>query len=141
MARVDRIGLAEEGGNGKYKLLRKGAYEGMDACLMYVPSPSCHALIINHLPRPNRAHPVPGPKNTAGTGSSMAMQEFIVEYFGHTSVIVYLFPPHVSLRNTSFRAHAAKFPWEAQNALDAAFVAYASISALRQQIKVGETAS
>ena len=32
-------------------------------------------------------------------------------------------------------AHAAAAPWEAQNALDAAFVAYASISALRQQIK------
>ena len=33
------------------------------------------------------------------------------------------------------RAHAAAAPWEAQNALDAAFVAYASISALRQQMK------
>ena len=32
-------------------------------------------------------------------------------------------------------AHAAAAPWEAQNALDAAFVAYAGVSALRQQIK------
>ena len=28
--------LAEEGGSGKVVLLEKGAYEGMDACLMSV---------------------------------------------------------------------------------------------------------
>ena len=38
-------------------------------------------------------------------------------------------------RLTWHSAHAAVAPWEAQNALDAAFVAYAAISALRQQIK------
>ena len=27
--------VAEEGGSGKVALLEKGAYEGMDACLMY----------------------------------------------------------------------------------------------------------
>ena len=32
-------------------------------------------------------------------------------------------------------AHASAAPWEAQNALDAAFVAYSAISVLRQQIK------
>ena len=31
-------------------------------------------------------------------------------------------------------AHAAAFPWEGINALDAAVMAYTSISALRQQI-------
>ena len=38
-------------------------------------------------------------------------------------------------RLTWHSAHAAVAPWEAQNALDAAFVAYAGVSALRQQIK------
>ena len=28
--------IAEEGGSGKVALLEKGAYKGMDACLMYV---------------------------------------------------------------------------------------------------------
>ena len=28
--------VAEEGGSGKVALLERGAYEGMDACLMYV---------------------------------------------------------------------------------------------------------
>lgn len=32
-------------------------------------------------------------------------------------------------------AHAAAAPWEGINALDAAFLAYSSISVLRQQIK------
>jgi metal-dependent amidase/aminoacylase/carboxypeptidase family protein len=32
-------------------------------------------------------------------------------------------------------AHASAAPWEAQNALDAAFLAYSAISVLRQQIK------
>ena len=32
-------------------------------------------------------------------------------------------------------AHAAAFPWEGVNALDAAVMAYSSISALRQQMK------
>jgi hypothetical protein len=32
-------------------------------------------------------------------------------------------------------AHAAYAPWEAQNALDAAFLAYSGISVLRQQMK------
>lgn len=31
-------------------------------------------------------------------------------------------------------AHAAAAPWEAQNALDAAFLAYSAVSVLRQQI-------
>lgn len=32
-------------------------------------------------------------------------------------------------------AHAAAAPWEGQNALDAAFLAYSAVSVLRQQIK------
>jgi metal-dependent amidase/aminoacylase/carboxypeptidase family protein len=32
-------------------------------------------------------------------------------------------------------AHASAAPWEAKNALDAAFLAYSNVSVLRQQIK------
>ena len=38
-------------------------------------------------------------------------------------------------RRSSGSAHAAYAPWEAQNALDAAFMAYSGVSVLRQQLK------
>ncbi|KAH9847735.1 amidohydrolase [Lenzites betulinus] len=62
------------------------------------------------------SHPTAGPDNFSAIWPGVACQPIEVEFFGHG-------------------AHAASAPWEAQNALDAAFVAYASISALRQQIK------
>jgi len=62
------------------------------------------------------AHPGPGGANTAGSGSCRAVQPITVEYNGHT-------------------AHASAAPWEGQNALDAAFLAYSSVSVLRQQIQ------
>ncbi|PCH36418.1 amidohydrolase [Wolfiporia cocos MD-104 SS10] len=61
-------------------------------------------------------HPGGGPANWSSIGPSLASQHLIVEFFGHG-------------------AHAAWAPWEAQNALDAAFLAYSSVSVLRQQIK------
>jgi len=51
-----------------------------------------------------------------GVGPSLAVQHMTVEYHGHT-------------------AHASAAPWEGQNALDAAFLAYSAVSVLRQQIK------
>ncbi|KAI0753276.1 aminoacylase 1-like protein 2 [Daedaleopsis nitida] len=87
---------AEEGGSGKVLLLDRGAYEGMDACLM--------------------CHPAPGPRLSASLSSCLALQRVIVEFHGHT-------------------AHAALSPWEGQNAVDAAVLAYNSISVLRQQLK------
>ncbi|KAK2463569.1 hypothetical protein APHAL10511_004320 [Amanita phalloides] len=87
---------AEEGGGGKVILLKRGGYKGMDACLM--------------------CHPGPGQPRTIGVGTTTAMQQLEVEYFGHT-------------------AHAGAAPWEGTNALDAAFLAYSSISVLRQQMK------
>ncbi|OCH92754.1 hypothetical protein OBBRIDRAFT_726149 [Obba rivulosa] len=87
---------AEEGGGGKIILLDRGAYDGMDACLM--------------------CHPAPGPPHSASLNSCLARQSIEVEFFGHT-------------------AHAALSPWEGQNALDAAVLAYTSISVLRQQLK------
>ena len=33
---VSHAGIAEESGGGKVLLLERGAYEGMDLCLMYV---------------------------------------------------------------------------------------------------------
>lgn len=55
---------AEEGGQGKVKLIDRGGYKGMDACLM--------------------AHPAPGPPRSAGTSSTFAIQPLFVEYHGHT---------------------------------------------------------
>ncbi|THV05540.1 hypothetical protein K435DRAFT_647027 [Dendrothele bispora CBS 962.96] len=61
-------------------------------------------------------HPAPGPSHSFDLGSSNAMQTFEVEFFGQS-------------------AHAGASPWEGTNALDAAFVAYSSISLLRQQMR------
>ncbi|KAJ7890491.1 hypothetical protein B0H14DRAFT_1106641 [Mycena olivaceomarginata] len=61
-------------------------------------------------------HPSPGPKNSANIGPSIAVQDIKVEYAG---------------RN----AHAGAAPWEGTNALDAAFLAYSSVSVLRQQMR------
>jgi len=61
-------------------------------------------------------HPNSGQTQVIGVGSSFAMQFIDVEYYGQT-------------------AHASEAPWEGINALDAAFIAYSSISVLRQQIK------
>ncbi|CAE6440339.1 unnamed protein product [Rhizoctonia solani] len=61
------------------------------------------------------AHPLAGDGQLVETVTSLALQTFEVEYFGQG-------------------AHAGASPWEGKNALDAVFVAYAAISALRQQI-------
>ncbi|KAH9975727.1 hypothetical protein BGW80DRAFT_1168819 [Lactifluus volemus] len=61
-------------------------------------------------------HPVAGDTQEVGFVSSLALQSLTVEYFGQP-------------------AHAGYAPWDGVNALDAAFVAYAGISALRQQIR------
>ncbi|KAF9269181.1 amidohydrolase [Marasmius fiardii PR-910] len=61
-------------------------------------------------------HPSPGPSHSFDVGSTNAMQHIEIEYFGKS-------------------AHAGSTPWEGTNALDAAFLAYSSISVLRQQMK------
>ncbi|KAH7890783.1 amidohydrolase [Phlebopus sp. FC_14] len=61
-------------------------------------------------------HPSAGPENSSSLGTTLAMQTIDAEYFGHS-------------------AHAGNAPWEGTNALDAAFLAYSSVSVLRQQMK------
>ncbi|EMD39321.1 hypothetical protein CERSUDRAFT_112965 [Gelatoporia subvermispora B] len=60
-------------------------------------------------------HPTDGPDNSTWVAPSLASQPIDVEFFGHGS-------------------HASSAPWNARNALDAAFLAYSSVSVLRQQI-------
>ncbi|KAH9172935.1 hypothetical protein EDB89DRAFT_1961708 [Lactarius sanguifluus] len=62
-------------------------------------------------------HPTAGETLEMGFVSSLALQSLSVEYFGQAY---------------GFLGYA---PWDGVNALDAAFVAYAGISALRQQIR------
>ena len=54
----------EEGGGGKVLLLERGAYAGMDACLM--------------------CHPAPGPPWSASLSACLAIQRVVVEFHGHT---------------------------------------------------------
>ncbi|KAF9071529.1 hypothetical protein BDP27DRAFT_1446243 [Rhodocollybia butyracea] len=62
------------------------------------------------------SHPGPGPQRTFDLGTTIAIQTFEVEYLGKS-------------------AHAGAAPWEGVNALDAAFLAYSSLSVLRQQMQ------
>ncbi|XP_064393682.1 peptidase M20 domain-containing protein 2-like [Halichondria panicea] len=84
---------AEEGGGGKIKLIKNGAFENIDFAMMVHPSPK-----------------------------DVVMSDFVC-----------LCP--LDITYTGKAAHAAAFPWEGVNALDAAVMAYTSISALRQQMK------
>ncbi|KAI6020158.1 hypothetical protein PISMIDRAFT_675148 [Pisolithus microcarpus 441] len=61
-------------------------------------------------------HPAPGPPYSVSLSSCLAMVKLQVDFVGHT-------------------AHAGLSPWEGQNALDAAVLAYTSIGLLRQQTK------
>jgi hypothetical protein len=85
----------------------------------------------------SRLHPTPGPERSATIVSSLALQPINVEYFGHPCVLFNHFQIATGqLIVHLYRAHAGRAPWEGRNALDAAVVAYSSISALRQQMKV-----
>ncbi|OAX43969.1 amidohydrolase [Rhizopogon vinicolor AM-OR11-026] len=55
----------EEGGGGKIILLDRGAYKGMNACLM--------------------CHPSPGPELSSSVPSSLAMQSLDAEFFGQSA--------------------------------------------------------
>jgi hypothetical protein len=46
---IYKISTAEEGGEGKVVLLKKGAYREMDACLMWVdiPTRTCNHLTVH----------------------------------------------------------------------------------------------
>lgn len=79
--------IAEEGANGKNILLKHGAYEEMDICLM------C-GFLHKHLGEKNwsllwayysqRCHPAPGPRSSVSLSGSLALFRTQVEYFGHT---------------------------------------------------------
>ncbi|KAH7882943.1 hypothetical protein F5I97DRAFT_1930557 [Phlebopus sp. FC_14] len=103
----------EEGGFGKVKLWNAGAYKEMDICLMCVCfafDPRSKQIAVH------RCHPAPGPPYSISLSGCLAVVRLQVDYHGHT-------------------AHAGLSPWQGQNALDAAVLAYTNIGLLRQQIQ------
>ena len=78
------------------------------------------------------------PPRTAAVGTCLAMQDITVDYVGRSYDISYVTPIITSFLTHWFSAHAGSAPWEGKNALDAAFLAYANISALRQQMRPDE---
>ena len=60
----------------------------MDACIMY------YDILFNsqHLAQPHdifpRCHPEPGIPHSSSVGTSIAMQQIDVEYFGHRFVVL-----------------------------------------------------
>lgn len=105
---------AEEGGGGKAKLIDAGAFE---------PTTDIAAAMMAH-PFPSPSFPSPDDSNAPPiTGLAgiqlIASHKFRVEFRGKT-------------------AHAASFPSEGLNALDAAVAAYSNVSLLRQQVMSDE---
>jgi hypothetical protein len=80
--------LAEESGGGKIILLKRGGYADMDACIMYYDTPK----VSQHCAQPHnffpRCHPGPGIPHSSSVGTSIAMQQIDVEYFGHRFVVL-----------------------------------------------------
>ena len=78
---------AEESGGGKIILLKRGGYADMDACIMYYDNPLNFPAMrtSSHLFFP-RCHPDPFLPNSSRVGTSIAMQQIDVEYFGHRFV-------------------------------------------------------
>lgn len=79
-----------------------------------------------------RCHPAPGPRGSVSFNSSLSLQNLYVDYSGHPYVYLLKYSETADSVNS---AHAALSPWEGRNALDAAVMAYNSISMLRQQLK------
>jgi amidohydrolase len=103
--RVRLLGTpAEESGGGKIKLIKAGAYHGVDACLM--------------------AHP--GPSAMVGMGTNTALDGVSATRSLARKQL------HVTFRGLN--AHAGLAPWKGRNALDAVVASYVNISLLRQQI-------
>ena len=127
--------IAEEGGNGKDALLAKGAYDEMDICLMQVVLwtyayglPDLNLLKVSSCPRATlicelKQLTCPSAHRCRVFRSYVRPVTFSVAVAIH----LYILP--------CFSAHAALSPWEGQNALDAAVLAYTNISLLRQQVK------
>lgn len=74
--------LAEEEGGGKALLLEKGAYEGIDVCIMYACASTDLYTLAYLTVHTNRTHPVSGPPSSALIISSLARQSLDVEYHG-----------------------------------------------------------
>lgn len=105
--RVRLLGTpAEESGGGKIKLIKAGAYRGVDACLM--------------------AHP--GPADMKNMSSSAAPS---VDGVAATRSLA---RRHVKVDFVGKNAHAGLNPWDGRNALDAVVASYVNISLLRQQL-------
>lgn len=99
---------AEEGGGGKVRLLRGGAFDDAAAALM-AHAVTSHAITSSE----------PGTVSGCAAFDLIASMKFKVEFHGKP-------------------AHAAGEPWNGVNALDAAVAAYNNVSMLRQQIRPDE---
>ncbi|CAK7209660.1 hypothetical protein SBRCBS47491_000517 [Sporothrix bragantina] len=123
--RVQLLGTpAEEGGGGKIKLIKAGAYKGVDACLMVHPAPSAASLA---------AAAGAAAKDAAG-GMGAALAQAAAAGVREVAYVRMLACVKYSVLFQGREAHAAMAPWAGVNALDAVCLSYNGISMLRQQI-------
>ncbi|CAK7199627.1 hypothetical protein SEUCBS139899_002310 [Sporothrix eucalyptigena] len=124
--RVQLLGTpAEEGGGGKIKLIKAGAYKGVDACLMVHPAPSAASLAA--------AAGAVAAKSESG-GMSAALAKAAAAGVNEVANVKMLACVKYTILFEGREAHAAMAPWAGVNALDAVCLSYNGISMLRQQI-------
>jgi metal-dependent amidase/aminoacylase/carboxypeptidase family protein len=133
---TDVVRTGEEGGGGKAILLERGGYKEMDFCLMSgFPLPTISLAY--------RIGVQVAPSFIATSNGSH--WNFLGQARHHRRVpgpqvrrLLHGTPTIVSSLTCRSSAHSGMAPWEGINALDAAFLAYANVSALRQQIRPDE---
>ncbi|CAK7562228.1 MAG: hypothetical protein SEPTF4163_000063 [Sporothrix epigloea] len=126
--RVQLLGTpAEEGGGGKVKLIRAGAYKGVDACLMVHPAPSAASLAA--------AASAAVSKDDDSGGMGAALAKAAAAGVREVAMVRMLASVKYSIFFEGKEAHAAMSPWAGVNALDAVCLSYNGISMLRQQIR------
>ncbi|XP_036171861.1 peptidase M20 domain-containing protein 2 isoform X4 [Myotis myotis] len=98
---------AEEEGGGKIDLIEAGAFKNLDVVFMAHPSQENAAYLPDVAEHDDIEKKIP---------NDVLFPSVTVKYYGKAS-------------------HAAAYPWEGVNALDAAVLAYNNLSVLRQQMK------
>ncbi|OXB59468.1 hypothetical protein ASZ78_005311 [Callipepla squamata] len=118
---------AEEQGGGKIDLINAGAFDGLDVVFMAHPSQE-NAAYLPDVAEHECYHVSEDTEFLCKANKRHSSEEFILGF-------ILLDMLSVTVKYYGKASHAAAYPWEGVNALDAAVLAYNNLSVLRQQMK------
>ncbi|NP_001406369.1 xaa-Arg dipeptidase isoform 1 [Mus musculus] len=130
---------AEEDGGGKIDLIEAGAFENLDVVFMAHPSQENAAYLPDVAEHENGRQSLPHGKQTLPGNYILVPTSLCFRYrcFSNTqsNMGADRWLCSVTVKYYGKASHAAAYPWEGVNALDAAVLAYTNLSVLRQQMK------